>query len=430
MELTMNNNNMRGRRKKTRNSALASNNSSRKIKHPLLKILGMIVLLAAFVIGAYGFRIYSQTQNSLGQTYKAIDGKVSTKIKDKKPVSILLLGVDTTDNGVRDNVSNYRGNSDTMIVVTVNPKTEKTTMTSIPRDTMAQIWKSSTNNTNKIQKINSAYNIGNEESALATTEKLLNISLDYYIKVDFNSLKKIVNAVGGVDVDVPFSFSYGDTGEKESHFKKGKMHLNGKQALDYSRMRYDDPEGDYGRQKRQRQVIKAIIKSAASANTFTHYQKVLNSISTSMTTNLSFNDMQSLFLNYRGAAGNIGSDHLQGYGSMINGSSYEIASTKELRRVSNKIRKELGLSEEQLNNRETKLNAYNEKLGFSFNYTGNQTQNYSTSIRSTNANTGYGNSGGSSYGSGSSSSSYGYGSSNSGSYGSNSGSSNGGYGGY
>ncbi|WP_417033609.1 LCP family protein [Companilactobacillus farciminis] len=370
----------RQHRQRTRNSALASNNAG-KIKRPFVKILGLVFLVMIFVMGAYGFRLYAQAQNSLGKTYKAIDGKkVSTRINNKQPISILLLGVDTTDNGIRDTETNYRGNSDTMIVVTVNPKTNKTTMVSVPRDTMAQIWKSSTNNTRKIQKINSAYNIGNEGSAVATTEKLLNVPIDYYVKVDFNSLKQIVNAVGGVDVNVPFSFSYGDTGEKESHFKKGKMHLNGKQALDYSRMRYEDPEGDYGRQKRQRQVITAIIKSAASANTFTHYQKVLNSISSSMTTNLSFSDMQSVFFNYRGAAKNIDSDHVQGYGSMIEGSSYEVAPTKELRRVSNKLRKQLGLSEEQLNNEETRLNTLNEARGFSFD-SGTANQNYTIFTR-------------------------------------------------
>lgn len=377
-----NNNNMsRERRQRTRNSALASNNNG-KIKRPFLKIIGLVFLVMIFVTGAYGFRLYAQAQNSLGKTYKALDGKkVSTRISDKKSISILLLGVDTTDNGVRDTETDYRGNSDTMIVVTVNPKTNKTTMMSVPRDTMAQIWKSDDNNTKKIQKINSAYNIGNEESAVVTTEKLLNIPIDYYVKVDFNSLKQIVNAVGGVDVKVPFSFSYGDTGEKESHFTKGEMHLNGKQALDYSRMRYEDPNGDYGRQTRQRQIITAIIKSAASAKTFTHYQKVLDSISSSMTTNLSFSDMQSVFFNYRGAAKNIDSDHVQGYGSMINGSSYEVAPTKELQRASNKLRKQLGLSEEELDNEETRLNTLNEDRGFSFNDTNNQNQNYTIFTR-------------------------------------------------
>jgi len=376
-----NKNNMsRERRQRTRNSALASNNGG-NIKRPFVKILGLVFLVMVFVMGAYGFRLYAQTQSSMGKTYRPLDGKkVSTRINDKKPVSILLLGVDTTDDGVRDAEKDYRGNSDTMIVVTVNPKTNKTTMMSVPRDSMAQIWKSSSNNTRKIQKINSAYNIGNEESAVATTEKFLNIPIDYYVKVDFNSLTQIVNAVGGVDVDVPFSFSYGDTGQKESHFKKGKMHLNGKQALDYSRMRYEDPKGDYGRQQRQRQVITAIIKSAASAKTFTRYQKVLDSISSSMTTNLSFSDMQSMFLNYRGAAKSIGSDHVQGYGSMINGSSYEVIPSKELRRASNKLRKQLGLSEEDLDNEETRLNTMNDDNGCSFE-SGNQNQNYTIFTR-------------------------------------------------
>ncbi|WP_342669235.1 LCP family protein [Companilactobacillus heilongjiangensis] len=370
----------RERRQRTRNSALASNNGG-NIKRPFVKILGLVFLVMIFVMGAYGFRLYAQTQSSMGKTYRPLDGKkVSTRINDKKPVSILLLGVDTTDDGVRDSEKDYRGNSDTMIIVSVNPDTNKTTMMSVPRDSMAQIWKSSSNNTRKIQKINSAYNIGNEESAVATTEKFLNVPIDYYVKVDFNSLTQIVNAVGGVDVDVPFSFSYGDTGQKESHFKKGKMHLNGKQALDYSRMRYEDPKGDYGRQLRQRQVITAIIKSAASAKTFTRYQKVLDSISSSMTTNLSFSDMQSMFLNYRGAAKSIGSDHVQGYGSMINGSSYEVIPSKELRRASNKLRKQLGLSEEDLDNEETRLNTLNEDNGFSFE-SGNQNQNYTIFTR-------------------------------------------------
>lgn len=372
-----NNNNMsRQRRRLTHNNALASNNSG-MIRKPFLKLLGLIVLVAFFAIGAYGFRLYAQAQGSLDKTFHPLAGRqASTKITDSKPVSILLLGVDTTDNGVRDTETNYKGNSDTMIVVTVNPKTKKTTMVSIPRDTMTQIWKSEEDNTKKIQKINSAYNIGTANSAVVTTEKLINVPIDYYVKVDFNSLKKIVNSVGGVDVNVPFSFSYGDVGESESHFTKGKMHLNGKQALDYARMRHDDPNGDYGRQKRQRQIISAIIKSAASAKTFTHFKDVLDSISDSMTTNLSFNDMQTMFLNYRDASKSIDSDHLQGYGQMVGGVSYELAPTKEIQRVSDKLRKQLDLSDETVNNEVTKLNRLNQRRGFSFDYDGDIPQTY------------------------------------------------------
>lgn len=375
----MNNNNdnmSRQHRKLTHNSALASNNSG-SVKNPFLKVLGLVLLIALFVVGSYGFRLYAQAQSSLDKTFRPLDGQpTSAKISQSKPVSILLLGVDTTDNGVRDTEENYKGNSDTMIIVTVNPKTKKTTMVSIPRDTMTQIWKSANNNTKKIQKINSAYNIGTENSAVVTTEKLTNVPIDYYVKVDFNSLEKIVNSVGGVDVDVPFSFSYGDYGQTPSNFTKGEMHLNGKQALDYARMRHDDPDGDYGRQKRQRQIISAIIKSAASAKTFTHFKDVLDSISDSMTTNLSFNDMQTMFFNYRGAAKSIASDHLQGYGQMVGDVSYELAPTKEIQRVSDKLRKQLELPEETVNNEETKLNRLNQQRGFSFNYDGDTPQTY------------------------------------------------------
>ncbi len=366
----------RQRRKLTHNNALASNNSG-PVNKAFLKILGLVLLIAIFVTGAYGFRLYAQAQGSLDKTFKPLSGKpTSTKIADSQPVSILLLGVDTTDNGVRDTETNYKGNSDTMIVVTVNPKTKKTTMMSIPRDTMTQIWKNEDNNTRKIQKINSAYNIGTENSAVVTTEKLINVPIDYYVKVDFNSLEKIVNSVGGVDVNVPFSFSYGDVGETPSNFTKGEMHLNGKQALDYARMRHDDPNGDYGRQQRQRQIISAIIKSAASAKTFTHFKDVLDSISDSMTTNLSFNDMQTMFFNYRDASKSIASDHLQGYGQMVGDVSYELAPTKEIQRVSNKLRKQLELPHETINNEETKLNRLNERQGFSFDYDGDQEQTY------------------------------------------------------
>ncbi|MFD1471843.1 LCP family glycopolymer transferase [Companilactobacillus mishanensis] len=377
-----NNNFSRRGRKISRNHALESVREG-KVKKPFLKLLGLVVLIALFVTGSYGFRLYAQAQGSLANTFKPLAGRqTSAKINEGKPISILLLGVDTTDNGVRDTQSDYKGNSDTMIVVTVNPKTKKTTMVSVPRDTMTQIWKSEDHNTRKIQKINSAYNIGTEESAVVTTQKLLNVPIDYYVKVDFNSLEKIVNSVGGVDVNVPFSFSYGDVGQKKSHFKKGEMHLNGKQSLDYARMRHEDPNGDYGRQQRQRQIISAIIKSAASAKTFTHFKDVLDSISDSMTTNLSFNDMQSIFFNYRTASKDIASDHLQGYGQMVGEVSYELAPTKEIQRVSNKLRKQLDLPQETVNNEETRLNKQNEKRGFSFDYDGDVPQTYKVFTRS------------------------------------------------
>ncbi len=166
----------------------------------------------------------------------------------KNPVSILLLGTDTGKFGRSDEISN----TDTIIVATIDAQNKRSALFSVPRDTMAEMIGTSSFN---VQKINAAYSIGKAKMAMNTVSALVNVPLKYYVEVNMAGLEKIVNAVDGVDVQVPFTFSYGGY-----TFTKGPMHLNGAQALAYARMRYDDPENDYGRQKRQRQVIKSIVK--------------------------------------------------------------------------------------------------------------------------------------------------------------------------
>lgn len=114
-------------------------------------------------------------------------------------------------------------------------------------------------------------------------QNLINVPIDYYVTINMGALSKIVDAVGGVDVDVPFSFQY-----DWRNFKKGPMHLNGVEALAYSRMRYQDPDYDYGRQKRQQQVIKGIVKSAMSLKTLGNFEKIMKTLSGSVATNMSF----------------------------------------------------------------------------------------------------------------------------------------------
>lgn len=334
-----------------RNQRIYLRNEHQDYRHPILKMSLLIILMAIFVVGAYGFRIYSQASNALGNAYHPTDKThISHTIAEGKPVTILLLGVDTGDEGRTD-----RGNSDTMILATVNPKTKKTVLMSIPRDTLAEIY-GIKNSKRVIQKINSAYNLGKEAAAMKTVEKLLDIHIDHYVTMDFHSLPKIVDAVEGITVDSPFAFSYDG-----SSFKKGKQVITGKQSLSYARMRYEDPEGDYGRQKRQRQVIMAIVKKTLSLSALPNMQKLLNSISGSMSTDLSFNDITTLMQSYRDAAQKMESDHLQGHGATIDGLSYEIEPTSELQRVSNKMRRGVGRDPITLNNEETKLNRLNEQ---------------------------------------------------------------------
>lgn len=310
------------------------------------KILLAVIAVMLLVGGVFAAYAYYQTKQTANKIYKASDENASAVVKQKKPLSILLLGIDTGADGRTD-----KGRSDTMIVATINPTTKKTTFVSIPRDTMAEMTASGETS---IQKINSAYEIGGAKTAKKTVSKLLNIPINYYLTLNMGGLAKIVDAVGGVTVTSNLTFTFNNI-----TIKKGTHHLNGKQALSFARMRYDDPKGDYGRQLRQQQVIKAVTKKLLSLNGVANYQKILSVVQNNLQTDLSFSDMKGLAANYRSAATNMVSDQLQGQDTYINGSSYQIASTKEINRISKKLRKQLNLSAETVSNKETELNKAN-----------------------------------------------------------------------
>ena len=124
-------------------------------------------------------------------------------------------------------------------------------------------------------------------------------------------------------------------------FDIGKIHLNGEQALSYTRMRYDDPSGDYGRQGRQRNVVAAVAKKALSLDGVTQYQQVLNAIEGNMKTDMNFNMMQKIALDYRDAFKKVEQVQMQGDGFMQDGISYQRVSGDELKRVQQILKEQL-----------------------------------------------------------------------------------------
>lgn len=345
---------------------------SRRAMHRPPKRIGRKLFLLFFFLlltaaGTYALRLYSQTKYALDGTYHAGTTKVATEIKDEKPFAALLLGVDTGAEGRID-----KGNSDTIIVAVVNPKTKSTTMVSIPRDTVAQLIGADKFN---MQKINAAYNVGGSEMAINTVSRLVNVPISYYLTINMGALEKVVDAVGGVDVNVPFDFVSNHTGGQA--FKKGPAHLDGKRALVYSRMRYEDPRGDYGRQERQQQVIKGILKKAVSLDTLGNFGGLMKTVSKNIATNLSFADMTSIVANYRSAAETIKSDQLKGKNAMIlnpdvypTALSYQVPANDELQRISDKLRAALGLDSEPIQNQNIREN--NANVNFDWHSEGNQ----------------------------------------------------------
>lgn len=334
-----------------RNVTLVQAGFLKKSRRPLPTIIGLLVTFAVMIAATWGAHAYFSLHSAL-VSMNGNNGSTATsaRIAAKKPISILVLGVDQGLEGRND-----KGNSDTIILVTVNPTTKKATMTSIPRDTLTEILGETSNTSYYMFKVNSAYQFGGSSGSIKTVSAMLNVPINYYVEVNMKALESLVNALGGVDVNVPFSFSY-----DWCDFKKGKQHLDGRHAIAYARMRYDDPRGDYGRQLRQRQIIQAVVKKGLSVNGLANYQKLLKVFAKYVKTNLTFGDMTSLAINYRSAASNISSGYIQGHDATISGTSLQIASTEELQKWSNKLRKSLGLSPQTLINQETRQNSLNE----------------------------------------------------------------------
>ncbi|MDT6979785.1 LCP family protein [Levilactobacillus zymae] len=293
-------------------------------------LLGILILLIGG--GVYGWRAYQAAQKTFSQTYHALPSKPSdTTITSGKPFAVLLLGTDTGALGRHD-----VGRTDTMIVATINPQQQTAKLTSIPRDTLVNIWGSRQDE----EKINAAYPLYGPTTTIKTVEHLVNIPIHYYVLLNMGGLEKMINAVGGVTVTPPLTFHY----EQANVVKGHKIHLNGAQALAYSRMRDDDPLGDYGRQARQRQVIKALVLKEVSLSSLTRYQSVLGSLQSNMQTNLSFKDLVWLRTKYGHTSRHIQSQTLQGQPAIINGIDYQIASQKTIQKISSDLRKSLSLT--------------------------------------------------------------------------------------
>jgi len=310
-----------------------------------IKIISIVIgVILIFVLGIGGFFVYrtQQALNSLDTSKTS----VSKNISNGKPFSILLLGADTGTDGRVD-----RGNSDTMMLLTLNPKKKKTVAYSIPRDAMAEMVGDKEKN---VQKINAAYNIGLSKMAKSTVGSLLGVPVDYHVAINMAALEKTVDFVGGVTVTSDLNVSYdGIT------IPKGTHHLNGKEALTYARMRYQDPRGDYGRQIRQQQILSAVVKKLETPKYLVKIPNLIKDLGSDITTDLTSKEIDQIILKYSTSAKKMDFNQIQGKTAWINESSYQILPTDTMQKASDKLRSNLDLKQKTLDNTETELNAIN-----------------------------------------------------------------------
>lgn len=308
----------------------------KKKKRRVLRFFGSIIMLMGVVIGVYIIDVYRHVDNTTHEIYVPIEKNEVESVRESNvslssedPISILLLGIDTE--GLS---SNERGRSDSMILATVNPNTGKTVLTSIPRDSFAEIVGYGT-----YDKINHAYAFGGTGMTINSVQNLLDIPIDYYVTINMAGIKELVDAVGGIDVVSPLTFNVAGY-----QFNQGEaVHLNGESSLGFARMRYEDPEGDTGRQARQRIVIEGVVNKITSPSTLLNYQDILGSLSNNIQTNFQMSDYFSLQSNnYLKAVNNITSEQIGGYGEIAqDGIYYHYIPDGELIRIQNLLQTEL-----------------------------------------------------------------------------------------
>ena len=223
-------------------------------------------------------------KSDISKKEKAASGK-----SIDKPFTILLMGVDSTDETLGENAV---ANGDSLILITFNPKRLNATMLSIPRDSYVPIacWNDKAEN-----KITHAAAYGND-CMMNTIEDYFDIPIDYYVKINFKGLVKLVNAVDGIDVDVPKDLCTDSSDRKgQVCIQGGRQHLNGEEALVLARNRKQLAAGDLDRGQNQQLVIKALMDKIKSINNMSQFKEVLDAVSENMDTNLNNKQIISFY---------------------------------------------------------------------------------------------------------------------------------------
>lgn len=300
-----------------------------KKKGTAFKITIGVICFLILGAGTYAFTVYKSVSYTLNKTHEPIHRSESKQrtinFAKEDPISILLLGVDKRDGD--------RGRPDSMMLLTVNPRTDSIKIVSIPRDSYTEIAEK-----DKKDKINHAYTYGGVDMSIKTVEGFLQIPVDYYAEINMDGFLDLVESVGGVTVNNTFPFTYGGI-----DFPAGHLKLDGKEALLYSRMRADDPNGDFGRQERQRKIIQAFVKEALQTKTLVNYRKILDAVGNNVKTNLTFSEIKEFQADYSQASYNIEQLQIKGNGKMIDGVYYYMVPEFERNKLSNILKKHLNI---------------------------------------------------------------------------------------
>lgn len=221
---------------------------------------------------------------------KEIVNKNKSGKKLTEPFTVLLMGVDSEE----EDIANSSYNGDSLMVVTFNPTTLNTTIMSIPRDTYVPIACFPNKRKNKIT--HAAWY--GEDCMIKTIEGFTDINIDYYVKINFKGVVKLVDTLGGIDVNVPIGFCEQDSNRNFGNLqcvKAGAQTINGEQALAWARHRKSAGFDDFVRGQNQQEVVKGILNKLKNVRSLNKLYEILDSLGTSMETNMSRDEILSLY---------------------------------------------------------------------------------------------------------------------------------------
>ncbi|MDY6269522.1 MAG: LCP family protein [Selenomonadaceae bacterium] len=276
-------------------------------------VLVILCFLGAAVAGAV---FASNSLLDRPTTEKVEEGLLTAKDKS----TIMIMGVDEREDDV--------GRSDTLMIATVDPKKDQAALLSIPRDTRVKIsghgW----------DKINAAYAYGGEKLTQRTVEDFLGVNMDHYIIINTHAFQKIIDAIGGIDIDVEKRMYYEDPWDDDGglviDLRPGKQHMDGKTAVTY--VRYRDEEGDIGRIKRQQKFMKACMDKITSPTIIPKLPSVIKEVMSSVKTDLSMRQLLEFAGTLKEAQKNgLKTDMVPGRPLYISGISYWIPDVEKLR---------------------------------------------------------------------------------------------------
>jgi LCP family protein required for cell wall assembly len=230
---------------------------------------------------------------------------VEIQKSDEDSMTILIMGVDARegeaiDIGVRP---------DSLMVMHLDAATGSCRLLSIPRDTRTDLPGYG------MTKVNHALAVGGIDYQIKVVEQMLGLGVDHYVLIDFNGFEDLVDAVGGITVDVPEPFTSSDG----QQFSAGRQEMTGKQALSYARWR-GGPDGDFGRIQRQQQILRALVQRASGLNIVGSINELLPAVEENLRTDLSATEMTSVAMDYRSRCtdSTISMTRLEGFDAVYN----------------------------------------------------------------------------------------------------------------